>query len=33
MDIFLSELRIAADEEEILHLENIRPGSKSIEES
>jgi hypothetical protein len=30
MDIFLSELRIAADEEEILDLENIRPGSKSI---
>ncbi len=30
LDIFLSELRIAADEEEILDLESIRPGSKSI---
>jgi hypothetical protein len=30
MDIYLSELRITADEEEILKTESIRPGSKSI---
>jgi hypothetical protein len=30
MDIYLSELRITADEEEILDTENIKPGDKSI---
>ncbi len=30
MDIYLSESRINADEEEILDTENIKPGSKSI---
>jgi hypothetical protein len=30
MDIYLSESRISADEEEILELENIKPGGKSI---
>ncbi len=30
MDIYLSELRITADEEEILKTESIRPGTKSI---
>ncbi len=30
MDIYLSELRITADEEEILKTESIRPGNKSI---
>jgi hypothetical protein len=30
MDIYLSELRITEDEEEILKTESIRPGTKSI---
>jgi hypothetical protein len=30
MDIYMAELRITADEEEILETESIRPGSKSI---
>ncbi len=30
MDIYLSELRITSDEEEILKSESIRPGSKLI---
>ncbi len=30
MDIYLSESRITADEEEILDTENIKPGGKSI---
>jgi hypothetical protein len=30
MDIYLSEARINSDEEEILDVENIKPGDKSI---
>jgi hypothetical protein len=30
MDIYMAELRITADEEEVLEAESIRPGSKSI---
>ncbi len=30
MDIYMAELRITADEEEILETESIRPGNKSI---